>query len=575
MYPQSLPAIGKRTTKSGESFARSLNEQRTNGALSGNVELAVIKCSNDNRAVTGICANLTFNDQGTISYRLNLAFEDSEYFRSFANGEAFDVSRIIGYIAIDWEITEKTVLRLNTDVTDDDRPQDLGLINLDGDFSDLPHETIVSQPWSHYNSDVWNIGVELEHRFENEMQLTAGYSFQDYKRDRYDNQLRRIYTGDDAQPGDITMRARRRVNRWDYNTLYADLSGRFATDALAHNLLLGIDRTIVDRDNNETARNVGFVTNVFDPVVIPDPIIETRPEKNAGEEIRDGLYLQDMVEIGDQWRALLGLRYDDYQTESSFDGTLQSSYGTDNLTPRFGLVYLPHARQSWYATYSESFEPNSPVGSGYLNSGDILDPTAGEMMEIGTKWEMLEGKLLLTGALFSIDRAKSPVEEMTGDDLIIVQRGLQRNRGLEAAATGLLSDNLTLTASFTYLDAEFVEDDDPRIIGNTPAGAGDIALSIWAEYQISEGTLKGLSLQGGWFYEADRPVDNANSFDVDAYHRIDVGLKYAMPLGEKGGLTYRLTASNLFDETYYKADRSTAISVERPREIRLSAQYTF
>jgi len=325
--------------------------------------------------------------------------------------------------------------------------------------------------------------------------------------------------------------------------------------------------------NNETARNETFVTNVFNPVQIPNPGIMTREPKNTGEEIRLGFYAQDMMAIGQQWRALLGLRYDDYQTESYFAETLLSDYSTDNLTPRLGLVYLPQPNVSWYATYSESFEPNSPVDASFDNAGQALDPTVGEMFEVGSKWELQEGRMLVTAAIFTIDRDGDPFEDTLTNT--VVQRGLQRSKGFETAVSGLVNDNLTLTASFSYLDSEFVVDDNPNIVGNRPAGAAEFSFSAWGEYQFNDGPLQRLSLQGGWFYESDRPVDNANSFDLDAYHRFDIGLKYVMPLGEKSGLIYRLTASNVFDETYYKGDRTTEINVERPREIRLSAQYTF
>lgn len=144
---------------------------------------------------------------GKFNYRLNLVSEDSEYFRSFGNGDPFDVSRKIGYIALDWHATENTTINFNADVTEDDRPQDIGIISLDGNFDVLDTETIISQPWSHYNSDVWNAMIEVEHRFDNQTVLNAGYSFQDYKRDRYDNQLR----GFGENPGDVIVRARRRL----------------------------------------------------------------------------------------------------------------------------------------------------------------------------------------------------------------------------------------------------------------------------------------------------------------------------------------------------------------------------
>ncbi len=504
-----------------------------------------------------------------LSYRLNLVSEESEYFRSFGNGEAFDVSRQIAYLALDWDITENTTISFNGDVTEDDRPQDIGLISPDGDFSILDLNTIISQPWSHYNSDVWNAKVTVDHRFSENTQLRFGYSFQDYVRDRYDNQLR----GFGANAGDVIIRARRRVNRRDYHTYFADLSAKFQQREVSHNFLFGADRTIVDRDDNETIRNQNFVTNLFNPVYIPDPGITTRPEKNIGEEIRDGLFVQDMIEIGEKWRALGGLRYDDYSTKFAVAGNTRTDYNIDNLSPRAGLVFLPETNISLYASYSESFEPNAPVGNGFANAGETLDPTLGKMFEVGAKWELLDQQLLITGAAFTIDRSGATIEDIPTNTL--VQTGLQRNNGVEITASGLVNENLTLTGSVTYLDAEFVRDNNAAIVGNRPAGASELAASFWAEYQINSGGLKGLSLQGGWFYESDRPVDNVGTYELDAYHRFDVGLKYAMRISERQGVTFRLTASNVFDETYFKGDSPFAVNVERPREVRFSAQYTF
>ena len=505
----------------------------------------------------------------SVRYRANLVAEDSEYFRSFGNGDPFDVKRRIAHAALDWEAGENTLISFNFDVTEDDRPQDIGIQAIGDRVSSMSREVIISQPWTLYNSDVWNAFIGLEHYFKDTLSLRAGYNFQDYKRDRYDNQIRAF----DGDSGDITIRARRRINRWDYHTFFADLGGKVSGGAINHNFLVGIDQTVVDRDNNETSRNETFGTNIHNPVYIDDPMIDPRLEKNLGEEIRNGIFLQDMIEFGEKWRALIGLRYDDFDSNFFVLGNPSWNYATDNLTPRVGLVHLPNSELSVYASYSESFEPNSPVGAQFDNSGEELVPTLGKMLEVGLKREALDGRLLFAAALFTIDRDGDPVEEELTNR--IVQRGLQRNKGAEISVSGLINENLSLNASGAFLDAEFVVDDNPGIVGNAPAGAADVSLSLWAEYQVNEGTLKNLSLQGGWFYEADRPGDNANSFTLDAYNRFDVGLKYVSKLGEKNGMVYRLTISNAFDEEYFKADRRLEINVERPREIRASIQYTF
>lgn len=499
-------------------------------------------------------------EDGRVRYRLNAVYEDSGSYRRFADGSAFETERAIVSAALDWDITDRTTLRLNADYTDDDRPQDIGLVSLDGDFSGIDADLIINQPWTKYNSDVYNYFAEINHELSDRFDLRVGASHQDYQRDRYDNQFRGL---PDAA-GDIDIRARRRVNRWDFTTYYADLIGEIETGPLSHLILIGADRTDVEIDNNETAENVVFTTNIFDPVIIDDPQIVTAEEKVLRSEDRFGVTVQDAVSIGEHLRVLLGGRYDDY--EASFGPA------AENFTPRAGVVYLPRPSLSFYGSYSESFEPNGVVGSGFENAGEALDPTIGEQTEAGVKWEALGGSLLLTGAVFDIERTGAPIEEVETNR--IVQRGTASHRGFETTVTGLVTENITLHGSATYLDAEITEDDDPALIGNTPNGVAELSLSLTGEYEFLAGALDGLSLQGGVFYESDRPVDDANTYDLDAYARVDAGVKYVL---ERPGsdVIFRLTAQNLTDEDYYKAPSPLAVNPERPREIRASVELQF
>ncbi|MEM9315901.1 MAG: TonB-dependent siderophore receptor, partial [Pseudomonadota bacterium] len=347
-------------------------------------------------------------DDGSVRYRVNAAFEDSSSFREFADGSDFDTERQILSAALDWDVSDRTTLRFNTDYTEDNRPQDIGLISLDGNLSALDYDTVLSQPWTKYDSEVFNVFAEVNHQFNDRWRLRAGVSRQEYERDRYDNQPRGI---PDAA-GNIAIRARRRINRWDYTTYYADVIGKFRTGAIEHQILIGVDRTDVGIDNNETARNENFATNIFDPVIVPDPLITPRPEKNLGSEDRRGITFQDSIVIGEQWRLLLGGRYDEFDSTFSIVGVpLDGRPEATNFTPRAGVVYLPMPDLSLYASYSESFEPNGPVGSGFDNAGESLDPTVGAQFEIGAKWEAFEGKLLTTGAIFTVERSDAPFED--------------------------------------------------------------------------------------------------------------------------------------------------------------------
>ncbi|MEX1221124.1 MAG: TonB-dependent receptor [Idiomarina sp.] len=506
------------------------------------------------------------NDDGTVRYRLNLVKEDSENYREFFNGDAFEVERQIGALALEWDLSDDTRITFDFDDTNDDRPQDSGLIASPQGLLDTPKQIIFTQPWSHYNSDVRNYTLVGEHYFNSQWSIKAGFSYQDYERDRYDQQ----YRGLDFDTGDLEVRTRRRINRWDFANAFVDVSGEVNAFGFKHQLLVGTEQTQVETDNNETERNEFYTTNIFDPVFVPNPNLDTRAQKNLADEKRKAVFAQDLIHLADQWRLLVGFRYDDVDYEFYTEGgPVTFAQAATNLTPRVGLLYLPNPNSSVYATYSESFEPNGAVGSGYDNEGEKLDPTMGEMTEIGYKWESLDGDFLFTTAAFQIERTGSPMENELGN--LIVQRGTQRHKGAEAAATGLVG-NWSLTASVMYLDAEFIEDQNPALIGNTPVSVPELTANLWAEYQFTDIPF---SLQAGWSYESDRPVDNANSFDLDSYHKVDIGAKYEQPLNADNGLVYRLTISNLFDETYYKSSGLSDINWESPRQIRASIEYRF
>ncbi|MEM6483831.1 MAG: TonB-dependent siderophore receptor [Pseudomonadota bacterium] len=510
-------------------------------------------------------------DDGSVRYRVNGAYEDSHSFREFADGSDFETERRILSVALDWDLSANTTVRFNTDYTEDNRPQDIGLVSLDGNLSALDYDTILSQPWTQYNSDVFNIFAEINHRFNDNWRLRAGVSDQDYQRDRYDNQTR----GVPDEAGNINLRARRRINRWDFTTTYLDIIGKFQTGAIAHQILIGIDRTDVGIDNNETTRNETFATNIFDPVIVPNPLITPRPEKNLGSEDRRGITFQDSISLGEQWRVLVGGRYDEFESTFSVAGVpLGGRPEATNFTPRLGVVYLPSPDFSLYTSYSESFEPNGPVGSGFENAGESLDPTVGEQFEIGAKLEAYEGKLLATGAIFTIERSDAPFEDPATNRLL--QRGTQQHDGAELTIAGLLTEQITVSGSATYLDAEFTKDDNPDLVGNTPFGVPEFSLSLTAEYEFApDTTLRGLSIQGGVFYESDRPVDDANSYDLDSYTRVDVGLKYLMTRFSGTDFIFRLNALNLTDTEYFKARSPFSVNPEAPREIRASVEVVF
>ncbi|MEM9093327.1 MAG: TonB-dependent receptor, partial [Cyanobacteria bacterium P01_F01_bin.53] len=108
-----------------------------------------------------------------------------------------------------------------------------------------------------------------------------------------------------------------------------------------------------------------------------------------------GLYVQDQINLLDNLKLLLGVRYEIVEQEIINAPTFFIPNGSEiiqndeALSPRFGLVYQPVEELSLYGSFSRSFTPNSAT----TVQGEFLEPERGEQFEIGAKAELLGGRL--------------------------------------------------------------------------------------------------------------------------------------------------------------------------------------
>ena len=136
---------------------------------------------------------------------------------------------------------------------------------------------------------------------------------------------------------------------------------------------------------------------------------------------------------------------------------------TENqVSPKFGVIFHPATNGSVYVQYSESFMPQGEVSSGrgktYVNDGEKLDAERGISYEIGTKWELFDQRLFVSGAVFDITLENMSLDVESGKDASNkvlhkkTQGGEQVHKGAELMAQGFVTPELSLTASAMYLD---------------------------------------------------------------------------------------------------------------------------
>lgn len=327
----------------------------------------------------------------------------------------------------------------------------------------------------------------------------------------------------------------------------SNLFAKFATGAVTHDLVGGLEVSREKSRNQLRAITVGTPTDLFDPdperpwdgtiFDIPGAVVRARADTVA-------FYLFDTVKFSDALLLSGGLRYEHYKSEFEGAPPAQALGRTDrNLTWRAGVTVKPVKRLSLYAGAGTSVNPSIENMTQTTPTAAVvaLKPERSRTYEVGAKYDGFDGKLLLTAAVFRTDKLNSRTPGLAGEPATVLD-GRQRVDGVELGAVGRLSRAWQVIASYTYLDSEVRESNTPaelgNRLGNVPAHSG----SIWTTYKLASG----LELGGGARYVGTRFTNVANTRRIGDYWVADATIAYDV----SDEVTVRLNAFNLMDKRY-------------------------
>lgn len=278
-----------------------------------------------------------------------------------------------------------------------------------------------------------------------------------------------------------------------------------------------------------------------------------------------GAYLQDTVYLTPDWTLMAGVRY--MRQDVDFDyisKSTQDTQSTDAWVSQAGVVYKLAARSSLYASYGESFNPNSVEKKSA--SDEAFDPEEGRQYEIGLKTDLMGLGSQWTLAYFDIEKSNVVEKNDNGDYELL---GEVRSTGIETELLMQPVDNWQVKLGYAYVDSRIAANADETIEGNrTPMSAYHDAY-VWTKYnfpyQIAGGVV-GTTL--GANYEGARYTseDPSSRVELPAYVTVDLGVQY-----EVTDYRVSLNLANVFDETYYVGGTdSHRIYAGDPREVTLS-----
>lgn len=356
----------------------------------------------------------------------------------------------------------------------------------------------------------------------------------------------------------------------DRRTADAGLRGAFDTGAVGHTATFqaSLYQDQLSRGSVNAASAV--TSNIFNPV---DRAAQSVAAPSSVPKISEtqlvGFALADTLSAFDEKVQLtLGVRRQAISSDnfSASTGAITSSYDKTAVTPMAGLVVRPWQHVAFYGNYIEGLSKGDIAPATATNAGEAMAPYVSEQFEIGSKVDF--GRIAATLSLFEITK---PSGQLTGS--VYAADGEQRNRGIELNVFGEVAENVRILAGATVFDAELTRTNSASTVGNRPVGVPELQANLGIEWDLPY--VDGLTLGGNAIYTGSQYVNSANTQNIPAWTRFDLGLRYRATVADRE-MVVRLTARNLFDTDYWSGVASWGgIAQGEPRTVLLSTSVDF
>ena len=327
---------------------------------------------------------------------------------------------------------------------------------------------------------------------------------------------------------------------WDNQT---DFISHFSSGKIEHALVTGLNFA---RENNTrlTRSAPNMQTTLLNPN--PDDVftgpITVSPIVGDVTANSQALYLFDTAKLGNKWELNGGLRWDRFDADGITTTGAPVSRVDRMLSTRAGVVFKPLSQGAVYASYGTSLNP-SLEGLSYNTANVVIDPEKTFTLEAGSKWDFFSGRVLLSGAVFRVEKLNARTPGILPGDPPQVLEGKQRVEGAELSVEGSITPAWRVLAGYTFLDSTTVESNNPAEIGKELVNTPPNSFNVWSTYTLRSGFHFG----GGARFVDRRFGNTINTRLVDAYWTFDAMASY--PISKH--IDLKLNLYNLTDKFYF------------------------
>lgn len=597
---------------------------------------------------------------GPVNYYANVNYADQTGWRDNGN------RRFSGYLALNAQLTSNDFIDIRTGFNRDYYGTEIGLPDI---MTQDIYNTSDNQLYLHkndmlpgldktarYNNESdfmrnysWNISGQYTHQFSESMKLVDRLSFTSDDINYFGTEELDYLESDEPIYNHYYWKSPTEKKYICLDTVYLsfplrfshiaktvsnslELNGHFYTGEVKHNYMGGYSFVALNR-TSYSGYNLGEDVQgpgLYSHVSVYDPhsmgyMVSRFSEATVTHHYANSIYLQDMIELNDQWKILAALRGDFYRYLSAEATTPTGkreyeNHGSFNrvrnkaLTYRFGAVYLPHPNTSLYASFASFFKPIRTFYRDnviYVDANgerfnptrneEVFNPENGYQAEVGIKYD-LNRFLQANASLFYIRKMNSTatltnsyqteVDGQTKKLTVIGQVGVQDSKGFDFDVTVTPLPTLVFTLGYGFNDSKIrkmKEVKDPELAqaiygsdaqaakdklnsqeGNWQANVPNQTFYAYGSYIIPKGWLKNLEFHFSGSYTGKVYRNTANSTWFDPYWITDLGASYTV----NNHVHLTVNVNNLFNKSYYNQALGNQLVPSMPRNFQVALSYT-
>ena len=571
------------------------------------------------------------NASKTLLYRVNGAYQEARSYRDLVRNNGLLFSPSFSYIPSAKTALNAELIFSNADGNLDRGQPIFGAVAGVTNLNSTPISLNLGASNDFFRSKQLIIMGNLAHKFTDRISINVSYMKQTWAEDLQEHRTANAFAVDMTNTpftSQVGMQFVQRKQFWNVDNLNAYVNFNFTTGAATHDLLVGYDLSdwqklkgggqnsargyllkdgtvagsfvLANAANYQTITAAGLLSG---GVMLPRPNVANFDLANPSYTIRNvndyvlnartplpaaltttnAVYAQEQFHWSNL-RLLLGLRYESFRDITNYQSPGELSFTKTALLPRLGLTYSLRPNLNIYGTYMEGFQGQSntvtllPNTGNFYNtskSANLFEPLRSDLKEIGAKAQFFGGRISLNAAVYEINQRNLLLNaNLSAFPDSLVTRGAERSRGFEMDVAGYLLPNWQINASYSYIDAIIVSDDEASLVGarkqNTPRHSGN----LWTRYNFGPNSaLSDLGIGFGMQHSGSKIPWFSRAFAVPAYTLFDMALYYTPA---KSSVQVALNINNLTNQTYWVgAQNYLRLFPGAPRNTMLTLTYRF